>query len=311
MDGWVEKKKRKKTDRNRVLDVDKMLDEIDAEDPVDDEEIERIQRLEEEFGDLRRFTPDEVEDLLGPETPKSGDREPKPSEHGDREPKPNETGDHEPKPNEAGDRKPSEAGDHEPKPSEPGDREQPMAAQQKYAEAHLKIFGSDAITLDDSSSETDLATMEALVEQRNFVHPDAVATDPLLNRLQHLLGGHSLVFVPTEEKDEQGLDTSKGNAKKKASGDTIPDDEGNKKKKKGKKAPEEPNKTFAGRPPPTTTPFLWRFQFAAEAFQEHLSGKVAMAKDKAERKFLAYVSEQGLSTMTDQTEIEIFCHDMA
>ncbi|CAE7568366.1 unnamed protein product [Symbiodinium sp. CCMP2592] len=246
MDGWVEKKKRKKTDRNRVLDVDKMLDEIDAEDPVDDEEIERIQRLEEEFGDLRRFTPDEVEDLLGPETPKSGDREPKPSEHGDREPKPNETGDHEPKPNEAGDRKPNEAGDHEPKPSEPGDREQPMAAQQKYAEAHLKIFGSDAITLDDSSSETDLATMEALVEQRNFVHPDAVAN----------------------EKDEQGLDTSKGNAKKKASGDTIPDNEGNKKKKKGKKAPEEPNKTFAGRPPPTTTPFLWRFQFAAEAFQE-------------------------------------------
>ena len=46
MDGWVEKKNRKKTGRNRgpdeVLDVDEMLDEIDAEDPPDYDEIERL-----------------------------------------------------------------------------------------------------------------------------------------------------------------------------------------------------------------------------------------------------------------------------
>ncbi|OLP86197.1 hypothetical protein AK812_SmicGene32728 [Symbiodinium microadriaticum] len=175
MDGWVEKKKRKKTGRNRgpdeVLDVDEMLDEIDAEDPPDYDEIERLRRLEQEYGDLSRFTPSEVEDLMmGCSTSEPGDQEPKSFEPGDQEPKSFEPGDREPKS--------FEPGDHEPKSSEPGDREPPVdptVAQKKYEEAHLKIFGSDAIELDDSSSETDVATMAALVEQRNFVHPDAVA----------------------------------------------------------------------------------------------------------------------------------------
>ncbi|CAE7606160.1 unnamed protein product, partial [Symbiodinium sp. CCMP2592] len=224
MDGWLQKKKKPKTGRNKVgEEIDAMLDEIDNEAPPDWDEIEENKKLEEQFGDLSRFTAEEVEDLMGCLSSPEMIDEPQSSDPADREP-------------EAGD------GDREPKAGD-GDRgPNAGAAQQKYAEAHLKIFGSDAITLDDSSSETDLATMEALVEQRNFVHPDAVA--------------------------EQGLDTSKGNAKKRASGDTIPADEEDKKKKKGKKAPEEPNKTFAGRPPPTTTPFLWRFHFAAQAFQE-------------------------------------------
>ncbi|CAE7196317.1 unnamed protein product [Symbiodinium sp. CCMP2592] len=206
MDGWLQKKKKPKTGRNKVgEEIDAMLDEIDNEAPPDWDEIEENKKLEEQFGDLSRFTAEEVEDLMGCLSSPEMIDEPQSSDPADREP-------------EAGD------GDREPKAGD-GDRgPNAGAAQQKYAEAHLKIFGSDAITLDDSSSETDLATMEALVEQRNFVHPDAVAA----------------------EKEEQGLDTSKGNAKKRASGDTIPADEEDKKKKKGKKAPEEPNKTFAG-----------------------------------------------------------------
>ncbi|CAE7846723.1 unnamed protein product [Symbiodinium necroappetens] len=160
MDGWVEKKKkRKKTDRNRgpdeVLDVDEMLDEIDAEDPPDYDEIERLlespepegplRRLEQEYGDLSRFTPSEVEDLMmGCSTSEPGDQEPKSfepgdqvedlmmgcstSEPGDQEPKSFEPGDQEPKSFEPGDREPKsfEPGDHEPKSSEPGDREPPV-----------------------------------------------------------------------------------------------------------------------------------------------------------------------------------------
>ena len=36
-----------------------------------------------------------------------------------------------------------------------------------------------------------------------------------------------------------------------------------------------------------------------------------ISKDKAERKYMAYLSEQGLYTLTGETEIETFCHDMA
>ncbi|CAE7243039.1 unnamed protein product, partial [Symbiodinium sp. CCMP2456] len=224
-----------------------------------------LRRLEEEWGDLGRFTPSEVEELLmgcppsepgDRESSEPQDREPKSSEPQDREPKSFEPGDREPKSFEHGDREPKsfEPGDLEPKSFEPGDLEQPTGpAVAVDAELVFMSYSSggcsekvrrgsleDAIDLDDSSSETDRATMEALVDVRSFVHPDAVATDE-----------------------------PKGKAKR-ATGDEVPENEDEKKKRKKKEneAPQEPNRTFAGRPPPQTTPFLWRFQFAAEAYKE-------------------------------------------
>ena len=43
MDGWVEKKKKNKTDRNKVRDeIDAMLDDFEKEDPPDWDEIEEL-----------------------------------------------------------------------------------------------------------------------------------------------------------------------------------------------------------------------------------------------------------------------------
>ena len=79
----------------------------------------RLRRLQQEYGDLSRFTPSEVEDLMmGCSTSEPGDQEPKSFEPGDQEPKSFEPGDREPKS--------FEPGDHEPKSSEPGDREPPV-----------------------------------------------------------------------------------------------------------------------------------------------------------------------------------------
>ncbi|CAE7489929.1 unnamed protein product [Symbiodinium sp. CCMP2592] len=277
MDGWLVKKKKPKTGRNKVAEeIDAMLDEFDNEAPPDWDEIEENKKLEQQFGDLSRFPAEEVEDLMGclsspemidaspPRQPRRSalkprlkwkSKEPQSSDPADREPKAGD-GDREPKAGD-GDRGPN-AGDGHREPNagdgdrEPRDRDPPG---DPIIRPNIGCnYLAEAIDLDDTSSETEAATMEAVVLQRNFVHPDAVPAEP----------------------KEEGLEVSKQERKR-----------------------------------PQSTRYSTRFQFALEAYNEHLAGKMPLANDKAEKKFWVYLIEEGLGTLSDETEIEVFCHDMA